>query len=148
MSTAMMSAPSCASRIASARPCPRAAPVTSATFPSTRPAMFASVPPLVARASPPCGLVSSGCLPCDPRHAYGPVLARASTVPSRVQTSTNFQVSNAVDSGAIPRMTRQERLRRRLLKPLRLIVLELYDVLGFLDVEEHGRPPGALVRRR
>src|SRR3954465_12633536 len=38
-STAMMSAPSCASRTACARPCPRAAPVTNATLPSTRPAM-------------------------------------------------------------------------------------------------------------
>ena len=37
MSTAMMSAPSWASRIAWLRPCPRAAPVTNATLPSTRP---------------------------------------------------------------------------------------------------------------
>src|SRR5689334_21738367 len=35
MSTAMMSAPSAASRTASARPCPRAAPVMNATFPSS-----------------------------------------------------------------------------------------------------------------
>ena len=33
MSTAMMSAPSAARRTACARPCPRAAPVISATFP-------------------------------------------------------------------------------------------------------------------
>ena len=37
MSTAMMSAPSCASRTACARPWPRAAPVMKATLPSTRP---------------------------------------------------------------------------------------------------------------
>src|SRR3954464_9803383 len=37
MSTAMMSAPSCARRTAWARPCPRAAPVMNATLPSTRP---------------------------------------------------------------------------------------------------------------
>ena len=36
-SIAMMSAPSCASRIACERPWPRAAPVTNATLPSTRP---------------------------------------------------------------------------------------------------------------
>src|SRR5450759_4992082 len=36
MSTAMMSAPSWASRTASARPCPRAAPVMKATFPVKR----------------------------------------------------------------------------------------------------------------
>src|ERR1700722_8437205 len=33
----MMSAPSCASRIACERPCPRAAPVTKATLPSSWP---------------------------------------------------------------------------------------------------------------
>ena len=37
MSTAMMSAPSCANRTAWLRPCPRAAPVMNATLPSTRP---------------------------------------------------------------------------------------------------------------
>src|SRR6516164_9085307 len=37
MSTAMMSAPSCASRTAWLRPWPRAAPVMKATWPSTRP---------------------------------------------------------------------------------------------------------------
>src|SRR5690348_166130 len=42
-STAMMSAPSWASRIAWLRPWPRAAPVTKATFPSTRP--ICSLPP-------------------------------------------------------------------------------------------------------
>src|SRR6201987_5284349 len=36
----MMSAPSSASRTASARPWPRAAPVTSATLPSTKPMAF------------------------------------------------------------------------------------------------------------
>src|ERR1700744_881831 len=40
MSTAMMSAPSSASRIAWLRPCPWAAPVTKATLPATRPAML------------------------------------------------------------------------------------------------------------
>src|ERR1700683_476383 len=40
----MMSAPSAAIRTAWARPCPRAAPVMKATFPSNRPAMC-----------PPCG---------------------------------------------------------------------------------------------
>src|SRR3954452_686918 len=39
MSTAMMSAPSWASRIAWLRPWPRAAPVMKATLPSMRPAM-------------------------------------------------------------------------------------------------------------
>src|SRR3984893_6275450 len=39
MSTAMMSAPSSASRIAWLRPCPRATPVMKATLPSTRPAI-------------------------------------------------------------------------------------------------------------
>src|SRR5690348_8571553 len=39
-STAMMSAPSWASRIACDRPWPRAAPVMKATLPATRPAMF------------------------------------------------------------------------------------------------------------
>src|ERR1700728_1053884 len=39
-STAMMSAPSSASRTAWLRPWPRAAPVINATFPSNRPAMF------------------------------------------------------------------------------------------------------------
>src|SRR5260370_38966981 len=39
MSTAMMSAPSSASRIAWLRPWPRAAPVMKATLPSTRPVM-------------------------------------------------------------------------------------------------------------
>ena len=39
MSTAMMSAPSSASRTAWLRPCPRAAPVMKATLPSTRPVM-------------------------------------------------------------------------------------------------------------
>src|SRR5919201_2975938 len=39
MSTAMMSAPSSASRIACDRPCPRAAPVMKATLPATRPAI-------------------------------------------------------------------------------------------------------------
>src|SRR6202000_2595708 len=39
MSTAITSAPSWANRTACARPCPRAAPVTSTTFPSTLPAM-------------------------------------------------------------------------------------------------------------
>src|SRR3984957_3857246 len=39
MSTAMMSAPSCAIRMACALPCPRAAPVMKATLPSKRPAM-------------------------------------------------------------------------------------------------------------
>ena len=38
-STAMMSAPSSASRIAWLRPCPRAAPVMKATLPATRPGM-------------------------------------------------------------------------------------------------------------
>ena len=42
-STAMMSAPSCASRMAWLRPWPRAAPVTKAIFPSTRP--ICSLPP-------------------------------------------------------------------------------------------------------
>src|SRR5581483_12412117 len=37
MSTAMMSAPSWASRMAWLRPCPRAAPVMKATFPSSFP---------------------------------------------------------------------------------------------------------------
>src|SRR3954466_10024043 len=40
----MMSAPSCASRTACARPCPRAAPVISATLPWTRPAIEPSFP--------------------------------------------------------------------------------------------------------
>src|SRR5580700_2097063 len=40
MSTAMMSAPSCASRIACDRPWPRAAPVMKATLPSSLPATF------------------------------------------------------------------------------------------------------------
>src|SRR3984957_12577694 len=39
MSMAMMSAPSCAIRMACALPCPRAAPVMKATLPSKRPAM-------------------------------------------------------------------------------------------------------------
>src|ERR1700712_1522598 len=39
MSTAMMSAPSWASRTAWLRPCPRAAPVMKATLPSTLPAI-------------------------------------------------------------------------------------------------------------
>src|SRR6478609_6473134 len=39
MSTAMMSAPSCANRTAWARPWPRAAPVMNATLPSTLPAI-------------------------------------------------------------------------------------------------------------
>jgi hypothetical protein len=43
MSTAMMSAPSCASRIAWLRPWPRAAPVMKATFPSSFPIGFHSV---------------------------------------------------------------------------------------------------------
>src|ERR1700759_4838398 len=40
MSTAMMSAPSVASRTACDRPCPRAAPVMKATLPSSFPATF------------------------------------------------------------------------------------------------------------
>src|SRR5580700_277788 len=40
MSTAMMSAPSSASRTAWLRPCPRAAPVMNATLPATLPATF------------------------------------------------------------------------------------------------------------
>src|SRR3954471_23855078 len=49
MSTAMMSAPSCASRTAWLRPWPRAAPVTKATLPSMRPAM-GSAPPVSSAA--------------------------------------------------------------------------------------------------
>ena len=41
-STAMMSAPSSASRTAWLRPCPRAAPVMNATLPATRPTVFPS----------------------------------------------------------------------------------------------------------
>src|ERR1700727_3704034 len=43
-STAMMSAPSWASRMAWLRPWPRAAPVMKATLPATRPAMLATSP--------------------------------------------------------------------------------------------------------
>src|SRR5215475_10613060 len=43
-STAMMSAPSSASRTAWLRPWPRAAPVTNATFPCTRPIRRLSFP--------------------------------------------------------------------------------------------------------
>src|SRR5215469_5945280 len=42
MSTAMMSAPSCASRTAWLRPWPRAAPVMKATLPATRPGIVTS----------------------------------------------------------------------------------------------------------
>src|SRR5215472_1449617 len=42
MSTAMMSAPSCASRTAWLRPWPRAAPVMNATLPATRPGIVTS----------------------------------------------------------------------------------------------------------
>src|ERR1700679_1987552 len=48
MSTAMMSAPSCASLIAWERPWLRAAPVMNATLPATRPAMTDSLPDRVA----------------------------------------------------------------------------------------------------
>src|SRR6202012_3859111 len=44
MSMAMMSAPSWARRIAWLRPWPRAAPVTKATLPSTRPAIATASP--------------------------------------------------------------------------------------------------------
>src|ERR1700683_1422887 len=44
----MMSAPSCASRTACERPCPRAAPVMKATLPAT----LAIVAPHIARISP------------------------------------------------------------------------------------------------
>jgi hypothetical protein len=43
MSTAMMSAPSSANRIACARPCPRAAPVMKATLPANVPVMCFSL---------------------------------------------------------------------------------------------------------
>src|SRR5947209_20595434 len=51
MSTAMMSAPSCASRTAWLRPCPRAAPVTKATLPSMRPATVCSLGSVVSSAA-------------------------------------------------------------------------------------------------
>ena len=47
-STTITSAPSCASRTASARPWPRAAPVTSATLPATR-SPISRLPPHAAR---------------------------------------------------------------------------------------------------
>src|SRR3954470_15873237 len=50
-STAMMSAPSEASRTACARPCSRAAPVMKATLPSTRPVMTCSLVGWVGAAS-------------------------------------------------------------------------------------------------
>src|ERR1700728_287763 len=53
MSTAMMSAPSCAMRMAWARPCPRAAPVMNATLPSSRPAIC----PPCCTSSPLCRCV-------------------------------------------------------------------------------------------
>ena len=49
MSTAMMSAPSWASRTAWLRPWPRAAPVMNATLPSTRPVITPLILALVGR---------------------------------------------------------------------------------------------------
>src|SRR5690348_12651769 len=60
-STAMMSAPSCASRTACDRPWPRAAPVMKATLPATRPAMLGKPPlPLPDRVARVDGELQAG----------------------------------------------------------------------------------------
>src|ERR1700749_266495 len=82
MSAAMMSAPSCASRTAWLRPWPRAAPVISATFPSSLP-MVSPAPSCwvigglsddvhrVEEARPVLGVAVDGHLVVAPRSALG-----------------------------------------------------------------------------